>query len=229
MNLSRRQFGLAAAALAAPTLARAQAPKRGVTVVELFTSQLCPGCPVADAYLIELAKRDNLIPLSFSVTHYDHGGFKDPFGQKDFDRRQFSYATRMRRESAFTPQMVVNGKADAPGLAIDFVEELLAGAELDGPVIAFQPGAVEIAEAPSPYEPAEVVAIHYDPRVVRTPVRGLEDRSLPHINVVHALHRLGDWTGPRVRYAAPPVPPGLKRAVLLQTENTGPILAAARG
>ncbi len=109
MSLSRRQFGLAAGVLALPTVAHAQAKPRGLTVVELFTSQLCPGCPTADAYLIELARRPELIALSFSVTHYDRGDLKDPFGKVEFNRRQFAYAEAMHREQAFTPQMVVNG------------------------------------------------------------------------------------------------------------------------
>jgi hypothetical protein len=210
--LSRRQFGLAGAALALPAAVRAQ-PRRGLSVVELFTSQLCPGCPAADAFLIDLARREELIALAFHVTHYDRGSFKDAFGREEFNRCQFSYAQAFHRDTAFTPEIVVNGHADAPGLATGFVEELLVGAELDGPAITPGNGAVEVAGGPRPPLPADVWVAHYDPRLVSTPVRGIEDRRLQHINVVHGLYLLGDWTGNGQRYEAPPVPQGLRRAV----------------
>jgi len=228
MTLSRRQLGLAAAALAVPGAVRA-APQRGLKVVELFTSQLCPGCPAADAFLIDLARREDLIALAFHVTHYDRGPFKDAFGHEEFNRRQFSYAQAFRRQNAFTPEIVVNGHADAPGLATGFVEELLVGAELDGPAITPGLGAVEVAAGPRPMQPADVWVAHYDPRLVSAPIRGNEDRTLQHVNVVHGLYLLGEWDGRGQRYEAPPVPQGLRRAVVVQSANTGPILTAARG
>ena len=39
-------------------------------VVELFTSQGCSSCPPANANLIELSKRADLLPLSFAVTYW---------------------------------------------------------------------------------------------------------------------------------------------------------------
>ena len=226
---SRRQFALSAVAAAgAPVLAHA-APRRGLTVVELFTSQLCPGCPVADAYLIDLARREDLIPLSFSVTHYDRGAVRDPFGKEEFNRRQFAYARAFRRDTAFTPEIVVNGQWDAPGVATGYVEELLAKGDLDGPAIAIARTSVEVGEQPPPEVRADVWAAHYDPRQISVPIRGLEDRALPHINVVQGLYLLGRWTGDKTRYEAPPVAAGLRRAVVVQTANAGPILAAARG
>ena len=227
---SRRQFGLSAAAgvVGAPGVIHAAA-KRGLTVVELFTSQLCPGCPVADAYLIDLARREELISLSFSVTHYDRGAFRDPFGKEEFNRRQFAYARAFRRDTAFTPEIVVNGQWDAPGMATGYVEELLAKGDLDGPTLAIAKTSVQVGEQPAPEVGADVWAAHYDPRQISVPIRGLEDRALPHVNVVQGVYLLGRWSGEKTRYEAPPVPTGLRRAVVVQTADAGPILAAARG
>ena len=52
--------------LAAVAAMPAQAGER-LTVVELFTSQGCPLCPTADAFLGELTKLGDVLALSFHV------------------------------------------------------------------------------------------------------------------------------------------------------------------
>ncbi len=49
-------------------LGAAQAAKRPI-VVELFTSQGCSSCPPAEAYLRNLARRDDVIALEFHVDY----------------------------------------------------------------------------------------------------------------------------------------------------------------
>ena len=65
----------------------AEAAKRPI-VVELFTSQGCSSCPPANANLIELSKRPDVLALSFSVTYWDYLGWKDIFGKPEFTERQ---------------------------------------------------------------------------------------------------------------------------------------------
>ncbi|WP_339833588.1 DUF1223 domain-containing protein, partial [uncultured Parvibaculum sp.] len=56
-------------------------------VVELFTSQGCSSCPKADAYLRELAARDDVIALSFAVDYWDFLGWKDTLASPAFTKR----------------------------------------------------------------------------------------------------------------------------------------------
>jgi hypothetical protein len=48
-------------------------------VVELFTSQGCSDCPAADRLLTDLAKRRDVVALSFPITYWDMLGWKDTF------------------------------------------------------------------------------------------------------------------------------------------------------
>jgi hypothetical protein len=84
-------------------------------VVELFTSQGCSSCPPADEILRGLAKKDNVFPLSFHVTYWNRLGWKDSFSQKIFDERQYEYGSRFALNGVYTPQVVINGKAEMVG------------------------------------------------------------------------------------------------------------------
>jgi hypothetical protein len=88
---------------------------KGFAVVELFTSQGCSSCPPADDILRGLAQKDNVFPLSFHVTYWNRLGWKDSFSQKIFDERQYEYGSRFALNGVYTPQVVINGKAEMVG------------------------------------------------------------------------------------------------------------------
>ena len=125
----------------------------------------------------------------------------------------------------------MDGKADVVGARRGEIEGLIAKTSIAGPLINVDRGAVEVGAGHSPGAPADVWLVRYDPRVVQVPVRAGENtgRTLPHKNVVRELVRLGGWTGQPARFALPPASPGLSTAILVQTKDAGPILAAARG
>ena len=103
---------LFAAALSIATAANAE--DRPV-LVELFTSQGCSSCPPADAFLHELAERENVIALAMHVDYWDYIGWKDSFAQADFTARQRAYARLGNRKMVYTPQMVINGRDHVVG------------------------------------------------------------------------------------------------------------------
>jgi hypothetical protein len=88
---------------------------KGFVVLELFTSQGCSSCPPADEILRGLAQKESVLPLSFHVTYWNRLGWKDSFSQKIFDERQYAYGSRFALNGVYTPQIVINGKAEMVG------------------------------------------------------------------------------------------------------------------
>jgi hypothetical protein len=105
----------AVAVMAAPSMESAQAASFQPTVVELFTSQGCSSCPPANANLAALSDRPGVLALSFSVTYWDQLGWKDTFAKPEFTERQVNYEPRLDHDGPFTPQIVVDGRADTIG------------------------------------------------------------------------------------------------------------------
>ena len=200
-------------------------------VVELFQSQGCSSCPPANANLMALADRPDLLPLSFGVTYWDQLGWKDTFASPQYTARQWDYAHAFHHGEVFTPQVVVNGRADGVGVRHGEIEALVARADrgAGGPQITALGGKVTIGAAPTA-RPAQVLLVRYDPNIVQVPIQRGENggKTLPHRNVVKELVSLGPWSGQARAYALPPTRPGLKTAILIQAGPGGPILAAAR-
>ena len=84
-------------------------------VVELFTSEGCNSCPPAEAYVGELAGRSDVLALAFHVDYWDDLGWRDRFGLSQSVERQRSYARSLRLSSVYTPEIVIDGRADYVG------------------------------------------------------------------------------------------------------------------
>ena len=222
---------LAAAALAGGSAQAADAAHP--LVVELFQSQGCSSCPPANANVLALANRADILTLSFQVTYWDQLGWKDTFASPKFTARQWDYATGLHHDGVFTPQVVVNGRRDGVGADPRELNRLILAAErgASGPALNLNDKVVTIAAAAPPATPAEVWLVRYDPRIVQVAIKRGENggRTLPHKNVVRELIRLGAWRGAAETLALPAGDPTLRTAILVQGAHGGPILAAVTG
>jgi hypothetical protein len=221
---------VAVAAVAMPMSGHADEKPRSPVVVELFTSQGCSSCPPANANLIELSKRTDVLPLSFAVTYWDYLGWKDTFDKPEYTDRQVAYEKPLGQAGPYTPQMVINGSATTVGNKLPLVEQLIASAPpLRGPSVTLGSGSVVIGRAQPDTAQADVWLVRYDPHLVEVPIGRGENtgRTLPHTHVVHDLERLGSWSGETVSFVVPAAPDGLKTALLVQGIHGGPILGAA--
>ncbi|HEY5288813.1 MAG TPA: DUF1223 domain-containing protein [Caulobacteraceae bacterium] len=202
------------------------------TVVELFQSQGCSSCPPANANLMALIGRPDILALSFGVTYWDQLGWKDTFAQPTFTARQWDYAHALKHQSVFTPQVVVNGRRDGVGANPAELRALIVAGDrgVGGPSLSFRPGQAIVGAAPSPTGGADVWLVRYDPRIVQVPIQRGENagRTLPHRDVVRQLTRLGHWRGRAASFDVAAASPGLATAILVQAGPGGPILAAAR-
>ena len=201
-----------------------------LTVVELFQSQGCSSCPPANANVMALSDRQDLLTLSFGVTYWDQLGWTDTFASPRFTERQWAYARAFHHRNVFTPQVVVNGHADVVGADRRELEDLIRreGAPA-GVQIHFANNSVTVDAAAGPS--AQVWLVRYDPRILQVPVARGENGglTLPHRNVVKELLLLGKWSGKSASYPLPaPHDAALRDAVLVQAGAGGVILAAAR-
>ena len=222
---------LATATLAFPSQA---ADRLHPTVVELFQSQGCSDCPPANANLMALSDRPDLLTLSFGVTYWDHLGWKDTFASPRYTARQWDYAHAFHRGEVATPEVVVNGRADVVGSNRRELEGLIQKEDrgASGPELKIEGDRVSVGAAKGPAHDGRVVLVRYDPKIEQVAIRRGENggKTLPHRNVVKQLVDLGAWSGqPQTFKLAPPEQAGLRQAVMVQAGIGGPILAATTG
>ena len=116
----RRTILSAAALWIACAGGRAGAAPPTPVIVELFTSEGCSDCPPADLLLDKLMATQpvtgaEIVGLGEHVTYWDQLGWKDRFSSAAVTSRQQVYQTRFNTESIYTPQMVVDGRAEFVG------------------------------------------------------------------------------------------------------------------
>jgi hypothetical protein len=102
-----------------PTATSATADPASPVVLELFTSQGCSSCPPADEILSRLGRDEKagtrVIPLAFHVDYWNRIGWRDPFSSAEWTLRQEAYGRRFDAAGMYTPQLIVNGRAQTNG------------------------------------------------------------------------------------------------------------------
>ncbi|MDP5202363.1 thioredoxin family protein [Flavobacterium sp. DG2-3] len=94
------------------------ADKKGFALLELYTSEGCSSCPPADELLGKIQNEyhdKNVYVLAYHVDYWDKQGWKDIFSNANYTQRQYDYAQFLGKEPIYTPQVIINGKADYIG------------------------------------------------------------------------------------------------------------------
>lgn len=201
-------------------------PAHATTVVELFQSQGCSSCPPAIANVNALTGRPDILPLMFAVTYWDRLGWKDTFAKPEYTNRQVVYGRKFG-DGAYTPEVVINGKADLVGADRSQLQSAIAKASpLEGPPVTLGADGVTVGSGKGD---ADIWFVRYDPRIQNVDIGAGENSgvSIAHKNIVRVLVRLGGWSGTPLTLKLPAGgDPAWRSAVLVQARNGGPILSA---
>lgn len=204
-------------------------------LVELYTAQGCASCAEANAHVGKLAERPGVIALTFPVDYWDYLGWTDTFAKPEFTERQKAYVTRLKLREPYTPQVVVDGRHEAPGLKTAEVDRLVraaAAAPRNPPDMKFiGPRRVDVGSGRVPAGGAEVWLVRYDPREVEVTVKAGDNRgeTVVHKNVVREIKRLGSWRGrPQAYRMTEAADEGLRTVVVVQAAKGGRVLGVAQ-
>jgi hypothetical protein len=200
-------------------------------VVELFTSQGCSSCPPADALLGELARLPNVVALGFHVDYWDSIGWRDRYSLPVATTRQTRYVDTLELPSAFTPQVVIDGRSSVVGSDRQRILSMLGQNRTAISIpIAVSVSAHEVAVTLTERKVSTVYEVNLAAFLAEATTaigRGENSgRRLTEFNIVRQFRSLGTWHGEGKTFRVPvdALPADATRvAVLLQRAGQGAI------
>jgi hypothetical protein len=183
------------------------------TILELFQSQGCSSCPPTNSNLLDLTSQNptsEMLLLTYHVTYWDYLGWKDTYGQQAFNDRQHDYVKRLGLRSAFTPQLVVDGRVSRVFRGSEDLGRLVAEGGADRPPSTTGSFGVRVEVDVDRRGEAmlnlsrelvegdlDLWLVKYDPRTVEVEVRAGENagEKLRHRNIVKSVERVGLFDG----------------------------------
>ncbi len=230
-----------AAAIIALTPAPSQA-RSATTVIELFTSQGCSSCPPADELLAEYAGHQEILALSMPVDYWDYLGWTDTLASPANSRRQRDYASIRGDRMIYTPQVVINGIAAAPGYDQKVIDDKVAitKSSMEAHNVSVDMEStdnniiinVASAAAGGNYQSGTVWLLLFENQIEVPVARGENaGHTITYTNVVREMTPVGTWNGDQAVFTLPKAEIMSRGhegcAVLLQSGPAGPIIGAA--
>ena len=188
----------------APTLEvknPAGAAKKSFVLLELYTSEGCPTCPPADANLARLEREQpvtdtEIVTLALHVDYWNSTAWKDVYSSPLFSRRQQIYSQALKTGQSYTPQMIVDGRAEFAGNNLAKAHKAIADAAKPGKAaIEIKPHAagykIEITGIPA-HETATVFLAITEDNLASNRKSGLQSsKKIQLVSVVRELKSLG--------------------------------------
>jgi hypothetical protein len=240
MTKSQVVVGFIGAALM--VIGGAPAGAETLAVIELFTSQGCSSCPPADKLLSELRNDSSLLTLTLPIDYWDYLGWKDTLALPGHAVRQRAYSAMRGDREIYTPQVVVNGTAQALGSDRGEIQKAVAQSRHDVAIlkvpirvaITGERVTVTLPDGSGGGAEGEVWLCPLSRSVAVGVGRGENrGRTLTYTNVVRRWVKLGSWSGKGETFTVPVdaiKAPGIDGvAILLQGgsgERPGAILGA---
>jgi hypothetical protein len=175
----------------------------------------------------------NVLALAFHVDYWDSIGWRDHFALPTAVRRQQQYVETLGLSSAFTPQVVVDGRSSFVGSDKRRIVAAIAEPLNTIPISVEVARGVLTVSVPERQdrERYDVNLIAYLPQADTNVERGENSgRTLREFNIVRQFRSLGVWNGRESVFRAPvdSLPADATRvAVVLQRDQQGPIVGSA--
>ena len=217
--------------LGAASAVLATEPSRAPVLVELFTSEGCSSCPPADRILEQLDS--HAVVLSEHVDYWDHEGWKDRYSSHALTQRQENYARHFGIDGPYTPEMVIDGRAEFNGSDGRRAQTEISKA-LEGRKAAIRlsrsAAGIEIAIDDAPHSSAVWLVLAEN--AADTQVSGGENngKHLHHVAIVRSLKKVGavKKNEPFHKVIELPREDAARRVVVfLQDSDSGPVAGAA--
>jgi hypothetical protein len=217
-------------------------------LLELFTSEGCSSCPPVDEFVRHMDESQpvagaQIIVLSEHVDYWDHDGWKDKYSSSQFTERQNGYVHAMNLQTAYTPQMVLDGYIELKGSSSEieqtFAKELkvtkipvrIASAKIEAPS---QLKVKVEADAPEKHGGTIWLAVALDHAASQVSAGENSGKQLQHVAVVEELRKVGklDKGKPFSQDVAVRLKPdtdtkNLRIIAFIQESNEGKVLGVA--
>jgi hypothetical protein len=100
-------------------------------LIELFSSEGCSSCPIADAFMQEVIHLSDsttspVYVIDYHVDYWNKSGWVDPFSDSLYTKKQMNYALKKAEKNLYTPMAFVNGGnahagADKKGISVETI------------------------------------------------------------------------------------------------------------
>lgn len=180
-------------------------------LIELFTSQGCSSCPSADKTLAFLEKEQpyggaEVITLALHVDYWNYLGWKDEFSSAAFSARQNDYTNKLKIDTNYTPQMIVDGRTQFvgsdSGKAMNAIMEAAkspkAKVEISGDLDKLK---IDVSDIPK-HKNAGVFLAVAESNLASNVKRGENSgKFLEHTSVVRELKEIGEISSSDARFS----------------------------